>query len=97
MTITITSIESETELDVQSGNVDFSPVQRQCLKNFEENSFALSFEAIEAFAKTNGLFKNQLIDGINDRCMDLLEDVLIEEVEEGFEVNENYYKQIFPA
>jgi hypothetical protein len=97
VTITITSIESETELDVQSGNVDFSPVQRQCLKNFEENGFTLSFEAIEAFAKGNGLFKNQFIDGINDRCMDLLDDVLIEEVEEGFEVNENYYKQIFPA
>lgn len=97
VTITISSPESRTELDAEAGNVDFSPIQLQCLKNFQENGFALSFEAIEAFAKTNGLFKNQLIDGINDRCMDLLDDVLIEEVEEGFEVNENYHKQIFPA
>ena len=97
MTISIGSADQSIPADTNDSKIDFSPVQRQCLKVFEENDFTLSFESIELFAKQNGLFKNQLIDGINDRCMDLLDDVLIEEAEEGFEVNVNYHKQIFAA
>lgn len=97
MTILIGSADLSIPADTNDSKIDFSPVQRQLLKVFEENDFTLPFESIESFAKQNGLFKNQLIDGINDRCRDLIDDVLIEETEEGFEVNVNYYKQIFAA
>lgn len=97
VTIKINRIENVLIRNDEPQNVTFSTLQSQCLIDFEENGFTLSFDAVESFAKANGLFKNQLIDGINDRCMDLLDDVLIEETEEGFEVNINYYKQIFAA
>ena len=34
---------------------------------------------VESFAKERGMFKNQVIESINDRCYEVLDDVLIEE------------------
>lgn len=97
VTIKIDSVESNRGQVDEPENLHFSSVHYKCLKHFEENGFALSSDAADSFAKANGLFKNQLIDGINDRCMEILDDILIEEVEDGFEVNITYYKQLYPA
>lgn len=97
VTIKIDSVEANTGQVDDPENLHFSKAQYQCLKHFEENGFTLSFDATDSFARANGLFKNQLIDGINDRCMEILDDILIEEVEDGFEVNITYYKQLYPA
>lgn len=95
--IVVDSASPPAESNVEESAVNLSAVQRQCLQLFESEEFSVEFDKIESFAKQNGLFKNQLIDGINDQCMELLDDVLIEENEEGFEVNVNYYKKIFAA
>ncbi len=95
--IVVDSASPAAESNVDGCAVNLSAVQRQCLQIFESEEFVVPFGTIDSFAKQNGLFKNQLIDGINDQCMELLDDVLIEESEEGFEINVNYYKKIFAA
>jgi hypothetical protein len=74
--------------------VALDPVQLECLQLFSHSDYTVSLTDIEAFAKEKLLFKNQLIDGINERCYELLDDVLIEESEEGYDINPDYYKQI---
>lgn len=95
--ILVDSSTPAVQSEVEESAVNLSAVQRQCLQLFESEGFSVEFDKVESFAKQNGLFKNQLIDGINDQCMELLDDVLIEENEEGFEINVNYYKKIFAA
>lgn len=38
--------------------------------------------------------KNQLIESINEICYNNLDDVLIEEEEDNYIINENYYQRI---
>lgn len=97
LVVVVDSTSVTLDSSLEESNVNFTPVQRLCLQLFESEGFVLSFDLIDSFAKQNGLFKNQLIDGINDQCMDFLDDVLIEESEDGFEINVNYYKKIFAA
>lgn len=97
VTIKINPTETISPGAEKTESLNFSPVQYQCLKHFEQNGFTLSSDAVESFAKANGLFKNQIIDGINDRTMEIIDDILIEEVEDGFEINTTYYKQLFLA
>ena len=51
----------------------------------------------EAFAKSKGVFKNQLIESINDICFERLDDVLIEEDEEYYTVNQYYYHKLLAS
>ena len=48
----------------------------------------------EAVAKRHGALRNQLIDGLNDACYELLDDVLIEESGDGYTIYEPYYQKI---
>lgn len=57
-------------------------------------SYTFSLTEVDAFVNTKGVFKSQLIDGINEVCYDILDDMLIEEDEDGYTLNEKYYKQI---
>jgi hypothetical protein len=40
------------------------------------------------------MFRNQLIESINESCFETLDDILIEEEEDYYQINESYYKQI---
>jgi hypothetical protein len=77
------------------------------LQLFESNNFTLSFNQVKEFAKSKKLFKNQLIESINDKCFDFIDDNLIEEEldgvsdsttsdveEEIYSINPKYFKQI---
>jgi hypothetical protein len=46
------------------------------------------------FAKSKGIFKNQLIESINEICYDFLDDVLIEEEDDYYTINRNYFQTI---
>ena len=48
----------------------------------------------ELFAKSKGAFKNQLIENINDICFERLDDLLIEEDEDYYTINQNYYQKL---
>ena len=49
---------------------------------------------MENFAHQHGTLRNQLIDGLNEACYGLLDDVLIEESEGGHTIYEAYYQQL---
>jgi len=70
------------------------PLHIQAIEVFKKSSFTLPATDLEAFAKANGAFKNQLVDRINELCYELLDDVLIEEEDENFIINEDYHNCI---
>ncbi|WP_336517007.1 tellurite resistance TerB C-terminal domain-containing protein [Pollutibacter soli] len=72
----------------------FSEVQIELLLIFSKNNFSIFQSDVEAFAKSKSVFKNHLIEGINEICYECLDDILIEEVEESVSINPEYYKRL---
>lgn len=72
----------------------FTDMQLMTLAFFEKGNFSIGFEEMETFAKEKAVFKNQLIESINETCYELLDDVLIEGEEEFYTINIDYYKSI---
>jgi hypothetical protein len=70
-----------------------NPLQLEFLKLFPEERQMKAAE-VESFACGKGMFKNQLLDGINDACYELLDDVLIEEGDDHYMINPVYYNKI---
>ncbi|WP_316799705.1 tellurite resistance TerB C-terminal domain-containing protein [Pedobacter frigidisoli] len=82
-----------TEAVAARSEIGLNPVQVGFLDRFAE-SFEVGLADAENYAMEHGVFKNQLIDAINELCYEFLDDVLIEESAEGYEINPDYYKQI---
>jgi hypothetical protein len=59
-----------------------------------KNGFSVSVSDLDQFAKSNGAFRGSLIDGINDKCYDALDDVLIEDNGDTYTINESYYTKL---
>lgn len=59
-----------------------------------KNGFSISVSDLDQFAKSNGAFRGSLIEGINDKCYDTLDDVLIEEDGDTYTINESYYNKL---
>lgn len=72
----------------------FSQIQLEMILHFSRNNFTVAQEEFEQMAKARGAFKNQLVDSINEICYDTIDDVLIEEEEENYIINESYYQSI---
>lgn len=77
-----------------SSAAEMTPIQLETLKIFLKNNFAISQSDFEAFAKSKGVFKNQLIESINEICYGILDDVLIEDDDDSYTINENYYQKL---
>ncbi|MCR8560402.1 hypothetical protein KXD93_22300 [Mucilaginibacter sp. BJC16-A38] len=71
-------------------------LQISLLTLFESNNFKLPPDAVNNFVQQHGAFKNQLIESINDACIDVLDDVLIEESEEEYTIDPDYFRKIYP-
>lgn len=67
---------------------------QELLKLFIQNDYKLNNEEINIFVQTKNIFKGQLIDAINEKYFDIFDDILIEEAEDGFILNKNYYQQL---
>jgi len=90
------SIEDESQNPPKlSVDLNFSPVQLKALELFKSNTYRLNFNELELFAKANTIFKNQLINSINEKCFEILDDNLIEEEDNTYTIDEKYYKTIF--
>jgi hypothetical protein len=72
----------------------FNEIDIKLLDMMEKNNFSMLQTDIEKFAKSNGVFKNQLIEHINDSCFDTLDDVLIEEEDQHYTINKQYFSKI---
>lgn len=78
-----------------SFNLEVTPVQEEVILLIATTTeFSVSQKKIAEIATKNGMFKNQLIEQINDLFYELLDDVLIEEEDENYTIIENYYYQI---
>jgi hypothetical protein len=79
---------------IYADNISFTEIQTEMLEMFAKNNFTVSQFEIEAFAKSKGVFKNQLIESINEMCYEHLDDVLIEENVECYLINPDYHQAI---
>lgn len=68
--------------------------QQALLRLFADQALTVSQAAVEAFARAHGTLRNQLIDGLNDACYELLDDVLIEESGDEYTIYKTYYQRL---
>jgi hypothetical protein len=75
--------------------LSLNEVQEKLIQMIVSNSFVILQQEVDKFAIENGLFKNQLIDSINEKCSEHLDgEALIEEDEENYTIEKSYYKEI---
>lgn len=79
---------------VNESNIDFTPLHLETLELFVKSNYSVPQFDLDIFAKSKGIFKNQLVESINEACYDLLDDVLIDEEDEYYTININYYQKI---
>ncbi|WP_216688236.1 tellurite resistance TerB C-terminal domain-containing protein [Hymenobacter siberiensis] len=77
-----------------ASGLGLSAPQQALLQLFAAHQLTLSQAKAEAFAKSHGTLRHQLIDGLNDTCYELLDDVLVEETGDGYTIYEPYFQKI---
>lgn len=94
ISISIASSNSANNGDNYFNGIYLNKVQIEAIELITKNAFSISINQFEEFCKSKGVFKNQLIDGINDSCYSVIEDVLIEEETDNYLIDNNYYKRL---
>ena len=94
VTIEITQKKEEVQHSIYAGDIAFTQIHTTALEIFAKNNFSVSQSELETFAKSKGVFKNQLIESINEVCYENLDDILIEEEDEYYIINPNYYQRL---
>ena len=75
--------------------LDFNEIQEKLITKIVKNSFSIAQDEVAKIALENNLFKNQLIDSINELCSEYLDgEALIEEDEEEYIIEDFMYKKI---
>ena len=92
--IEITQKSEETSHSAFVSDLTFSPIHISALELFSKSNFSIPQSELEIFAKSKGIFKNQLIESINETCYDFLDDILIEEEDDYYTINTNYFQRI---
>jgi hypothetical protein len=92
--IEITQKSEETHQSLFVSELAFTTIHKTALELFAKSNFSISQSEFEVFAKSKGVFKNQLIESINDTCYELLDDVLIEDEDDFYTINTNYFHKI---
>ncbi|KIC03301.1 hypothetical protein OA88_04465 [Flavobacterium sp. JRM] len=75
-------------------SINFTKIQQEILDIFSKANLSILQADFEIVARSKGMFKNQLIESINEICYETLDDVLIEEDEEFYIINETYFNRI---
>jgi hypothetical protein len=92
--IEITQKRDEDQHSIYVSDIEFTSNHLSVIEIFLKNNFSVPQIEIEIFAKSKGVFKNQLIESINEVCYEKLDDVLIEEEDEYYTLNPNYHQII---
>jgi hypothetical protein len=74
--------------------ISLNEIQADAIALLVEKSYCITANEIDNYCKLNGIFKNQLIDSINEICYEVIDDVLIEEDSGTYTLNENYYQKM---
>lgn len=86
---------SQLEKSQFISGLNLSTIQIDLIKRIATNSFTIGQTEVDDFAQRHGMFKNQLIDSINEACEEYLDgDVLIEEDDDNYVIEETYYEEI---
>lgn len=92
--IEITKKNEELHQSAFLKELAFSEIHTTALELFAKSNFSVPQNELELFAKSKGIFKNQLIESINETCYDFLDDILIEEEDDYYTINTNYFQSI---
>lgn len=76
--------------------LQLTEIQKTVLDYFAKNKFSISQQEFEKLATQNGMFKNQLLESINEKCYEILDDILIEE-DENYTIYEAYYQKLIKS
>jgi hypothetical protein len=92
--IEITKKNDEKQKSIFIDELDFNQIHITILEMFSKNNFSITQKEIELFAKSKGVFKNQIIENINEICFEILDDNLIEEDDEYYTIIPEYFQKI---
>jgi len=92
--IEITKKSEEFQTSIFTNEISFTTMHIITVELFAKNNFSISQNELEIFAKSKSMFKNQLVESINDTCYSFLDDILIEEEDDYYTINTDYYKRI---
>lgn len=92
--IEITSKDKTTQDSIYEPGIVLTDIQASALEMFVKNNDTVSMSDLEAYAKSKGVFKDQLIESINETCYENLDDILIEEDNGYYCMNKDYYQKL---
>ncbi|MCL9806932.1 hypothetical protein NAT51_15455 [Flavobacterium amniphilum] len=92
--IKVVQNNEQASISIYLNDFPFKPIHTSALEIFVKNNFSMLQSEFEDFAKSKGAFKNQLIESINEMCYEILDDVLIEEDEDYYTIDNNYYQKL---
>ncbi|MDR2238135.1 MAG: hypothetical protein LBE92_18580 [Chryseobacterium sp.] len=94
LTINITNTQPEPPIRRYLEVLNLTEIQQEVLILFEKQSFNIPQSEMGTFLRSRNLFMGAVIDSINDVCYETLDDILIEEEDEYFTINTDYYKKL---
>lgn len=74
--------------------LELNEIQIELLELFIKYDLNIHKDEVHEFVSRHNLFLESLIDSINEKCYELLDDTLIEEEDETFTIYQEYYKTI---
>lgn len=74
--------------------LELNEIQIKLLELFIKYDLNIHKEEVHEFVSRHNIFLESLIDSINEKCYELLDDNLIEDEDETFTIYEEYYKTI---
>lgn len=92
--IEITQKTETVHHSIYLSELPFTSDHISVLELFTKNSLSILQSEMEEFAKSKGIFKNQIIESINETCYETLDDVLIEEDDDYYTILPEYYNKI---
>lgn len=74
--------------------LQLTETQISILERFEKSSYSIHHTDFKEYMNSRNLFLNSTIDEINSICFEILDDVLIEDEDEYFNIFPDYYKKL---
>lgn len=97
VSITIDSTQEPESESIFKTDLNLTSVQESALTLFSKRGFSCTYEELDVFARENGAFRSSLVEGINENCYPVFDDILIEDEDGAYRINESYFQQILAA
>lgn len=94
LTINIAQTNEEPQIMKYREELNLTDVHQEVLNLFEKQSFNIPQNEMSTFLRSKNLFMGAVIDSVNDLCYETLDDILIEEEDDYFTMNTDYYKKL---